>query len=192
MIIAFANTKGGVGKTTSAMLTALALAPDHEDIVVMDADPQGSASQWAMTAADNGQKLPFEVQAVNQAILRRLKSTDRVVIIDTPPNDAGVVEMVARTADLTVVPTATSGLDMARTWETYAALEGLPRAVLVTVAEQRTLLFQEAVQALDAQGAARFQTIIPKRQAIKDAYGHKPTELHGYELFAPELLAAVS
>lgn len=49
-IIAMANMKGGVGKTTSTICTAIALNKLGRKVEVRDIDPQGSATLWAAKA----------------------------------------------------------------------------------------------------------------------------------------------
>ena len=54
MIIALLNQKGGVGKTTLATHIAGELAIQGSSLILVDADPQGSALDWTQRRSQNG------------------------------------------------------------------------------------------------------------------------------------------
>ena len=45
-VIAFANPKGGAGKTTAALLLSSELAARGAQVIIIDADPERWISQW--------------------------------------------------------------------------------------------------------------------------------------------------
>ena len=55
--IAFANQKGGVGKTTSAVNIAACAAEQGRHVVLIDLDPQASATRWLGASTDAGDLL---------------------------------------------------------------------------------------------------------------------------------------
>ena len=102
MRITIANAKGGVGKTTSAIYLAQAASMRGGTVTVLDADPQGSASQWADMAAQEDKPLDYEVLPANPATLSRPKATDGIEIVDAAPTGAGLTAAV-NSADFVIV-----------------------------------------------------------------------------------------
>ena len=64
-MIAAVNLKGGVGKTTAVILIATQLVELGHTVTVLDMDSQGSATDWARIADEDGTPLPFEVRPAN-------------------------------------------------------------------------------------------------------------------------------
>ena len=60
-IITVANQKGGSGKTTVSMQLAGTLARRGYRVLVVDADPQATATRWAASASD---EIPFPASVV--------------------------------------------------------------------------------------------------------------------------------
>ena len=86
MIISVINQKGGVGKTTLSISLAAALAGRKMRVLLVDADPQGSALDWV---AVRGEDVPFAAVGMPKAILHlelpKMAKDFDAVLIDGPP-----------------------------------------------------------------------------------------------------------
>ena len=95
MILTLQNQKGGVGKTTLTLHLAHWLTLRGRRVLVVDADPQGSARDWLEARQS---PTPFAVVGLDRPTLHRdlgplLPGYD-VVVIDAPPRvtDMGSVQ----------------------------------------------------------------------------------------------------
>jgi chromosome partitioning protein len=116
--IAVANSKGGVGKSTVAMLLAGALSANLRTVVA-DSDPQGTASLWSGAGTFPAPVVPVTDNALNT--LRALATEFQVVIVDCPPNvDSPLLRAALDAATLLLIPCAPEPADV---WATKILLE---------------------------------------------------------------------
>ena len=113
MIISIQNQKGGVGKTTLAIHISHALSLKGTKVLLVDADPQGSARDWAAARSD---KTPFSVVGLDRPTVHRdlpalAKDFDHVVI-DGPPRVSDLARSAIIAADIVVVPIQPSPYDV--------------------------------------------------------------------------------
>ena len=112
-VIAILNQKGGVGKTTLAVHIATALARSKRTVLLLDADPQASALDWA--AARHGEPLFPVVGLPKNSIhkeLPALAGNFDFVIIDGPPRVYNVAQSAIMASDLVLVPVQPSPYDV--------------------------------------------------------------------------------
>ncbi|WP_431604797.1 hypothetical protein [Corynebacterium pseudodiphtheriticum] len=100
------------------MFLATALAQSGHAVTVLDADPQGSATDWATIAEETEHPLPFAVLPVNARSLQTYKDSTGITIIDCPPGNPATIDAALKVADAVIIPTTPSGINVARSWET--------------------------------------------------------------------------
>lgn len=113
MIIGVLNQKGGVGKTTLSVNLAASLARGGSRVLLIDADPQGSALDWA--AARQSEPL-FSVvglprPTVHKEIAQIGHGYDHI-IIDGPPRVTDLARSAIMASDVVLIPVQPSPYDI--------------------------------------------------------------------------------
>ena len=115
MIVAVIGEKGGTGKTTLAAHLAGWRCMSGRDVMLVDADRQGSASMWVSIRQELGLRSPQSVQQFGRNLRRSVRDmAGRYddVVIDVGAGDGVAMETVLRVADTAVIPLQPSAMDM--------------------------------------------------------------------------------
>jgi len=194
--------KGGVRKSTTAMMTAFVLAGRGYDVLVVDADhgTQG-VTDWGSRVYADGGELPFHVVqwAPSQGLLvpfiqRAQRDTGATLtIVDIGGEAPEVLKQVVFIAALAISPTGAEQGELARIPATAAVIRAarVPMAALLTrVPSPGAGSAKDARQYLEAEGHKVLRTEIPQnRELYAHVWGTVPAEFGAYAALADELIA---
>ena len=160
-VVAIVNQKGGTGKTTLSINLSSAFAELYPTLL-MDADPQGSALDWADSRAMSQMNLDACGAEPSRLLrdIRRLAPSYGWVIIDGPPGIGRTSADAVRAADIVLIPSKPSPFDVWASSDIVAAVRarqeasgGVPKAFFViTMMRPRTRLVAQAGAALAEYG----------------------------------------
>ena len=204
MIIALLNQKGGVGKTTLATHIAGELAMRGQSVILLDADPQGSALDWTQRRSQQGLPRLFSAvglarETLHQEAPELARRADHVVI-DGPPRIAALARSALLAADRVLIPVQPSPYDVWASAEMVALIREaqvfrrvLRAAFVINRRVVRTVIGREARSALADQPMPALLSEIRQRIVFADsvAAGQLACELAPDSAAAHEIAALV-
>ncbi len=198
MLIALCGQKGGSGKTTVAISVAAELLARGHRVLLVDADPQGTARTWADVAAEARRPTPTVV-AMGAKMhlpgqLDTLAGSYDFTVIDCPPRHGDVQRSALMIADLAVIPCGPAAFDVWAMTEPVEIIRearklrpDLRVAALVTRRVARAAIGAAARQAIEALGLE----VLRSELGFRIAYQEAPAAGLGVAQYAPRSAAAL-
>ena len=200
MIIAFAGQKGGIGKSTTAISVAVAAHERGMRVLLVDADPQGTARTWADVANEAGHTTPTVI-AMGATMhkagqLATVAAGYDLVVIDCPPRHGDVQRSALMVADVAVLPCGPSAADA---WALATALDVVKEAqtlrddlkacILITRKQRGTAIAKSARRLMESSGMPVLFTELGQRIAYQEsiAMGRGPTSHSPRDMAATEV-----
>ena len=186
-VIAFANPKGGAGKTTTALLLATELAAKGAAVIVIDADPERWISQWAkLPGKPDGIRIVADV--TEESVVDAIEAAEeeaQFVIVDLEGTASLMVSNAIGMADLVVIPIQGSSMDakggakmlrLIRNQEKMSRRKIAHAVVLTrTGAAITSRALRNVAEQLRAGGIDIFATPIVERAAYRDLFDYGGT-----------------
>lgn len=112
-VISIVSRKGGSSKSTIAIHLATLFAQSGINTVLLDLDPQASASAWAdRRVQETPIVLSIHAKRLQSELYQIAQRKGEIVIVDTAPHSDSIALEAMRHADLVLVPSRASILDL--------------------------------------------------------------------------------
>jgi chromosome partitioning protein len=179
--IAIISQKGGAGKTTLALHLAAAAEDAGHTALVIDLDPQATASQWAAWRKDAP---PVVIDSAPPRLAAKIEQATgqgaNFIVIDTPPHADSAASAAVEAADLVLIPCRPSAFDLAavQTTASLVKMRGKPAFVIFTAGSPTApRMYDEAAQVVQGYGLESCPHIIPDRAAFRHAAAEGKTAM---------------
>lgn len=133
-IISVISQKGGVGKTTLATALAVEATRRAQQCLLLDLDPQASATFWNDNRGDDGPAVTAIPPARLEHVLKASEEAGAdLVIIDTPPFAKDIAYDAAKLADFVLIPAKPAVLDIIAMTRTVDLIKAFSKRAAVVL-----------------------------------------------------------
>jgi chromosome partitioning protein len=176
--IVFASPKGGVGKSTAAVLLATELAGFGATVTMIDADPNKPLSHWAELPGKPA-KLTVEADVSEDSIIDTIEAAAKrtaFVIVDLEGTASVMVGYAMSRADLVLIPVQGSHLDAAEAAKAIKLIEAqeskFNRRIRYAILFTRTsaAIRSRTLQNVEAQFRERKIPVLTTQLIEREAY----------------------
>jgi chromosome partitioning protein len=131
-VIGVLGQKGGVAKTTLATNLAAAAQIQGKSTLLIDLDPQGSATGWASRRDADSKLAKIECRSMPGTVLtpetlRKVSEGFQFVVLDGPAKSDSVTHAAAKLADVLVLPVRPGAFDLWAWNQTMTVVERADR-----------------------------------------------------------------
>jgi chromosome partitioning protein len=184
MLVAFTNTKGGVGKSTLAAHLAIWLFDKEYRVALLDTDDQGTSSRWVQNAEPKIKVVTAsEMEAIQKARVDLFK-THEIIVADTPGKESDAARTVTFLADIAIVPLQPSKPDLRAIKD---ALKGIRLAQEVRDGKR-----PKAVLVLNLTAKGDVQSRLLRRQLAESGFPVARSEVRRLNAFRDSCDTAVT
>ena len=178
--IVFATSKGGAGKSTSAVLLATELAGQGAAVTLIDADPNKPLSQWAKRSG-KPDSLTVIADTTEETLIDHIDKAARhsaFVIVDLEGSANRSIVYAVSCADLVIIPTQGSHLDAAESVKTLREVRNVekirktgPIPAVILFTRTSAAIRPRSLQAIETEfvnsGISVLKTQINERDAFR-------------------------
>ncbi|ELZ5948200.1 TPA: ParA family protein [Acinetobacter baumannii] len=171
MIIVYANTKGGVSKTTLATSTVAALHQRGNTVIGIDLDANKGSFEWsqareAENEVENGKFFHLTGNIEDEA--RRLNEEYDYVVIDTPGYDSAEMRSALLAADVIVSPLKVGAQDLKGLYTLLDLVDLINHTVRKPAGENPIVVHPVITQAPAADNSVDLRDTIKALEAIQN------------------------
>jgi chromosome partitioning protein len=171
--ISIISQKGGAGKTTLALHIAAAAQEAGAVSLIIDTDPQATASQWAAWRRDAP---PEVIDSPPPRLAAKVAQAEgqgaELVVIDTPPHADSAARAAVEVADLVLIPCRPSAFDLSAIQTTAKLVQLLrkPAFVVFTAGPPNApRIYEEAGDLVKGFGTPACPVLLPDRAVYRHA-----------------------